>query len=213
MALEFPVLLQLCGVDYFRQLTAAFQDAHPSRQGNLHHIGEAFAVWLAQQLADTDFRWFADMAAVEWAWQECYVAAEPAGSADLAQLAQLTADSQESLRFKLTPACRVVRSRWPVLSIWQAHQRLDADGGASLEHIDMHQSENLLLYRQPQGVLLQTLRDGEAVLLQQLAAGETLGAALEQALLADSSLDPVAALQRAAQAGLFIDLVFDDLMV
>ena len=84
MALEFPVIQQLSGGDYFRQLAADYQRAQPSRSGNLHHIGVAFPAWLTERLAGTDYAWFGDVAALEWAWQECYVAAEPIGRADFA---------------------------------------------------------------------------------------------------------------------------------
>ncbi len=43
LALTFPVVERLGGTDYFRQLALEFLAAHPSRSGNLHHIGAPFA--------------------------------------------------------------------------------------------------------------------------------------------------------------------------
>src|SRR6185436_3867817 len=49
LALGFPVIERLGGTDYFRQLALEFLAAHPSRAGNLHHIGAPFAPFLAQK--------------------------------------------------------------------------------------------------------------------------------------------------------------------
>ena len=74
LALEFPVIQRLVGEDYFRQLALSFLARHPSRSGDLHHIGAPFADFLRAQYAATCYRYFADVAALEWALQECLVA-------------------------------------------------------------------------------------------------------------------------------------------
>lgn len=207
LALEFPVIQQLCGAEYFEQLALEFQDAQPSRRGNLHHIGAAFAAWLAGRMHGTQYEWFAGVAALEWAWQECYVAAESAGTADLSQLAGLTPAQQEALRFVITPACRVLQSQWPVWSIWRAHQPGAADDTIALEDIDLGSGECVLVLRDSQGMRLQRLSAPEATVLQALIAGQPLGTALESAVPPDQHFDPGAALQRAAALGLFTDLL------
>lgn len=208
LALEFPVLQQLCGADYFRQLALQFQQAAPSRNANLHHIGAGFAGWLAGRMSGSGYEWFADVAALEWAWQECYVAADPPGTADFSALLALDEAQQEQLRLRLVPAARVLRSAWPVLSIWRAHQT-DSDGVAAiaLEDIDLQRGESVLVLRQSHGVRLHALTAAEAVLLQQLAADRPLGEALEQSLRHDAAFDAAAALQRAAGLNLFSEVI------
>src|SRR5262245_36975265 len=51
LAQSFPVIERLGGTDYFRQLALEFLAAHPSRSGDLHHIGAPFASFLAQKFA------------------------------------------------------------------------------------------------------------------------------------------------------------------
>ncbi len=202
MTLEFPVIQKLTGAAYFRQLAAEFQHSCPSRSGNLHHIGAPFSNWLTARFADSDYPWFADVAALEWAWQECYVAGEPNGRADLTRLAELSETQQESLRLELHPACRIVRSRWPVMSIWSAHQH-SATTDMNLASLDMTRAENCLILRHAGEVILHSLSDGEAILLGSLQKGDTLGLALEQAVEADADFGAGAALHRAATLGLF----------
>ena len=74
----FPVLVRLAGTDWFRQTGRAYLRRHPSRAGNIHYIGERFAQFLDDELTDTDHDYFADVARLEWAYQEVLVAAESA---------------------------------------------------------------------------------------------------------------------------------------
>ena len=47
LALEFPVVQRLVGEEFFRQTALEFQARHPSRSGDLTHIGAPFADYLA----------------------------------------------------------------------------------------------------------------------------------------------------------------------
>ncbi|HEX5689810.1 MAG TPA: DNA-binding domain-containing protein, partial [Roseiflexaceae bacterium] len=71
----FPVVRQLGGDAWFASIVRRYQQRHPSRSGNLHHIGERFAEFLADEL-DAALGYFADVAALEWAYQEVLVAAD-----------------------------------------------------------------------------------------------------------------------------------------
>ena len=72
----YPVVLRLAGRDWFRQAGRRYQLAHPSRHGNLHHLGRQYADWLATEIGDGPYAYFADVARLEWAYQEVLVAAE-----------------------------------------------------------------------------------------------------------------------------------------
>lgn len=208
LALEFPVIQQLSGADYFRQLAEQFQRTHPSNCGNLHHVGEPFAAWLTQQLSDTDFRWFGDVARLEWSVQQCEVAPDALRNTDFSALANLSPSQQQNLRWVLHPASRVLRSRWPVLSIWNAHQHPARSDAPRLEDIDLNLAENMLVLRQDTGhVMLHALGAGEAMLLQSLAQGATLGAAVDAAQHEETEFDATAALQHAARLGLLCEAI------
>src|SRR3984957_19228850 len=74
LALEFPVIERLVGGEYFQRLAREFQAVHPSRSGNLQHIGAPFAAFLRQRFGGGPYDYFADIAELEWAIEECSVA-------------------------------------------------------------------------------------------------------------------------------------------
>jgi hypothetical protein len=198
LALEFPVIERLCGIEYFRQLAAEFLVTHPSRSGNLHHIGEPFPAYLRRRFGSTRYAYFADVAALEWAYQDSMVAAEAlALSADA--LEEVDPALYEQLVFKLQPSCRLVRSDYPILRIWRANQPetpsddiIDLDSGGDC----------VLVRRMSDGVEFHRIPPGEHALLEAFAHGERLGAALERAQTEDSRFDLGHALRHCLALGL-----------
>ena len=95
LAATFPVIERLAGQDWFRQTGREYMQRCPSRSGNLHYVGERFAAFLDDALRDTDYAYFADVARLEWAYQEVLVAADHP-SFDLSALSGVSPDA---LRF------------------------------------------------------------------------------------------------------------------
>jgi hypothetical protein len=192
LALGFPVIERLGGTEYFRQLAVEFLRAHPSRHGNLHHIGGPFASWLRGKFERTEYSYFADVADLEWAYQEALVAPD-APALPLEALRQIDPAFYEDLTFRFHPACRFVRSDFPIVRIWQANH----PDTASDEVIDLASGgDNVLVIRTPDGVELHRLPREQFVFLQSLAEGNTLGAALGRALEMRQELDVGHALQK-----------------
>ena len=191
LALGFPVIERLGGVDYFRQLALEFLRAHPSRAGNLHHIGAPFAPFLREKFAGTAYLYFADIAALEWAYQEAQLAAdaEPMSPEEFAHVAP---EDYERLAFDFHPACHFVQSRYPIVQVWRANRAetlsdevIDLDGGG----------DNVLVLRTPECVELHRLPSVRFAFFEALGRGETLGAALERALTVEPDFDPGDALR------------------
>jgi hypothetical protein len=193
LALGFPVIERLGGADYFRQLALEFLAAHPSRSGNLHHIGAPFAPFLAGKFAGTRYAYFADIAALEWAYQE----AQLAGDADTGGLspgafAGIAAEDYERLTFTFHPACHFVQSRYPIVKIWRANQAetlsdeiIDLDSGG----------DNVFVLSTAECVEFHRLPAASFALFEALGCGKNLGAALERAQAVESDFDLGAALQ------------------
>ena len=197
LELEFPVILRLVGPDYFRQLALAFLARHPSRSGDLHHVGAPFPGFLQQQLANTEYSYLADVARFEWAYQECLVA-EDAECLNPQTLRDIPMDAYPNLRFTIRPACRLVDSPFPILRIWQANQS-DAEVP---DLIDLTTGpDHLVLMRTPAGFNLSRVPAGDFQLLTAFAAGQTLERALEAALGRDAQFDFGAALRRCIGLG------------
>jgi hypothetical protein len=202
LSLGFPVLERLVGEDYFRHLALDFLKSHPSRAGNLHHIGAPLAGFLEARFEHTEYAYFADIAALEWAHQDALVAADaPALSADA--LRSVDPTLYDLLHFDLHPAARLVQSNYPIIRIWRANQ---ADVAAD-NTIDLSSGgDNVLVLRAPECIEFHRIPAGDFAFLLALSRGENLGAALESALAAEVGFDLGAALRRGLSLNLFTGL-------
>lgn len=172
----YPVVQRRVGAEFFRQLAREYRAVHPSRRGDLHWVGEQFPAWLGQRLRDTGYEWLADLARLEWACEEA-VTAGHAPPLALAQLARHAPEALAQLQVALQPSLRLVASRYPVWSVWQANQQEGDTGPVDLEQGAEHcvaacSDERVAVYR---------LQATEFTLLSQLHAGLTLEAALAAA--------------------------------
>lgn len=193
----FPVTGRLAGRDWFRQTGREYLRHHPSRSGNLHYVGERFAAFLDAELADGPYAYFADVARLEWAYQEVLVAAEP-GVLDLAALAAVPPARHADLVLEAGPAARLVGSAWPLLAIWRANQP-DADPEARVS-LDAGPSR-VLVIRREQHVELRELAAGEFAFLDAVTRAANVVDAAAAALARDPDFDLVAALPRLARLG------------
>jgi Putative DNA-binding domain len=199
LAIGFPVIERLVGGDYFRQLAIAFLGAHPSRAGNLHHIGAPFPSYLRERFVDTEYAYLPDVAALEWAWQEALIAADAEPIAPAA-LGELDPADYEHLRFELHPACALLQCAYPIIRIWRANQP-EASGE---EVIDLTEGgDRVLVLRTPQCIELRRLPAGDFAALEAFARGLPLGEALEAAQAADTAFDLGSALRRFLQLNVF----------
>lgn len=210
LALEFPAVHRLLGAAVCRGLARDFQRAHPSTCGDLHHIGARFADWLRARPELGARQWIADVAALEWAWEEAAVAADAASAVDVAVLAAEEPDRQLARRARLHPAMRVVQSAAPIHRIWRDNLP-DADGNVAALAADYTLSidgggEAVLVERPGRTVYVSTIGPAEAAWLVALADGETLGAAIDRAVTVDVHFDLGAALATAVQRSRIIDL-------
>jgi hypothetical protein len=197
----FPTIVRLSGAEWFRQVGRLYMQRHPSRSGNIHCIGEHFAAFLETELGSSGYEYFADVARLEWAYQEVLVAADHP-TFDLSALALVPPADYGALRFRTHPAMRMVQSRFPVLAIWRANQpdavadeRIALDRGSS----------NVLLIRREDHVELRELPPAEFALLAALARGEPLEQAAERGLEIDPSVALDAALRLIVSLGTLVD--------
>jgi hypothetical protein len=117
----FPVVRRRVGDEFFRQLCARYRERHPSRSGDLHWVGRDFATFLDEHLAGGDYAWLADLARLEWARNECSVAAElPALGPDT--LSGFESADLEHVVFGFQPSMRLHAFSYPIFSVWQANQ-------------------------------------------------------------------------------------------
>jgi hypothetical protein len=203
MRTSFPAVLRLVGDGYFRQCALRFRERHPSRSGDLQQTGVGFAKFLADIHADDAFRYLADVARLEWCWQEVLTAAEHAPFR-LETLAALDPSAYEDVRFSLHPSLRLFSSEYPCRRIWESN----LSDAADLAPIDLQDgADRLALVRIAGHARVHELRAGEFEFLQALYAGEKFGIAVERTLEVDAEFDAGAALRRFVADGTIVACV------
>jgi hypothetical protein len=180
----YPVVCALTAVPFFHAAVDAFADLKPSRGGDLNLYGGAFGDFLAGYSHARDLPYLADVARLEWAIDDAQRASDAAAATQdlVAALAAIPAETLAQRRFALDPSCRLLRSSFPVLRIWQVHQ----PGFTGEPDIDFDVPPECLMVRREAGaVAIERIGAGEFAWLLALQGGEPLGAALDAAFTAD----------------------------
>jgi hypothetical protein len=176
LALTYPVTARIVGEEFFTRQAIDYLALHPSRQGDLHHAGRRFPQFLAAGFASqgSEFAYLADLAKLEWAWAEALVCAD----ASIVGSESLTAFEPPTwplLRFSLHPSVTLIRSTWPIHTIFDEHRR-DQPALVSLSA----GGEYVAVLRRAQIVEAHRLNAGEYLWWTALQSGRTLGEAVEE---------------------------------
>ena len=184
----YPVVKKLVGDPFFHAAVDAFVLAHPSVSGDLNVYGDEFGAFLEGYAPATALPYLPDVARLEWAMDEVGRAADDPTSPDavLAAFAAIASERLPSLRLTLAPTCRLVASQFPILRIWQVNQ----DGAKEDERVSLDEgSVAVLVRRDSHGISLTRIGAGEHTWLAALAAGASLGAAIDAAQDVDATFD------------------------
>src|SRR5262249_9564316 len=125
-----------------------------------------------------------DVAALEWAVHRAHYAAD-ADSIARESIAVLSPQVLLATRFALHPACAWIESRFPISSIWNAHQPQSAV--RLPESLD--RSECALIVRPHWRVAVVNSSAAEVAALAQLRDGANLDTAMSAALAVDAGFD------------------------
>ena len=200
LAAIYPVVEQLVGRGFFGFMVDSYIRAHPSRSGNLHNLGSTMATFLGNFQPASTLPYLTDVARLEWAYHEVFHA-PAARPFEPDELAQTSMDEYPNLCFSLGPACRLVRSPFPIFRIWQVNQE-NYPGDKS---IDLNEgAESTLVVRPGLEVELWHLDPAECCLLGALETGSNLGEALETTLDYSSEFNLQASLAKYLSAGALI---------
>jgi hypothetical protein len=205
----YRVVRELTGVPFFNAAVDAFVFVHPSTGGDLNVYGDTFPSFLATYPHAAPLPYLPDVARLEWAMDEAHRAADAEGDAQrmLAALAAIPAGKIPMQRFALDPSCRLLRSAFPVLRIWQAHQ----DDSGHDRHVEFANDEDFLLIRREDGrVVVERVERGDFAWLAALAAGADLEQGLDAAFDADATFDLGTALRTFIANGVLAAIVAAD---
>ena len=137
---SYPAIAKLLGEDYFKAAARLFVAQHPPQSPVLIWYGADLAAFLESFPPLAAYGYLPDVARLEWAWLEAYHAAD----ADILKpehLASVPEDQLADLEVKLHPACRWIRSEWPVFSLLSVN-RFDGQGG-----VDLNKGQDVLVTR------------------------------------------------------------------
>jgi len=187
LAVAFPTVQALMGDEDFVRLAKAHWRRHPPSGGDMACYGEALPAALADDVQLADWPYLADCARLDWAVHRAEAAADgpdvPAGW-DL-----LGSEDPAVLRLLLQPAATLLRSTWPVGTLWLAHHAVAEAGSAAevdrfaaaREALAQGRAESVAVWRRGWRAELQILGEAEVGFIEALLQGQSLAVALTAA--------------------------------
>lgn len=201
LASRFPAAEKIVGEDFFAAMADIFVRANPPRSPLLFRYGDDLPDFLAGFPPAQSVPYLTDVMRLEIARGRAYHAAD-AAPLDPARLATVAAERLGNLRFSLHPSTAILRSAFPVVTIWAMNA-----GEMPTAAIADWSREDALVVRPHLSVEVLRLPPGGAVFLEALADGETLTTAAEAAMAADTAFDLAANLAGALSAGAFSAII------
>ncbi|SMX32958.1 HvfC/BufC N-terminal domain-containing protein [Actibacterium lipolyticum] len=177
----FPVIHALVGEEFFKAMAGVFLRAHPPSSPLMMFYGTEMADFLADFEPVKHLGYLPDTARLELALRESYHAAD-AAPMDPETLVNLPPDRLMETRLRLSPAVRLVRSAYPITSIWRAHH----DPAAEKPQM---RAEDALIMRPEYDPTVHRLPPGGAAFIGALMNGNKLGGAVAAAEEAAEDFD------------------------
>lgn len=132
LAATYPVVEKLTGLCFFAAATRRYIQVHPSREGDIHAFGGAFAAFLQRYPPARSLPYLPDVARLEWLAHRAFHAADrPAVAIDA--LARVPDADLTTMRVELHPALFLMQSEYPVHRIWEANQDGSSDSSVNLD--------------------------------------------------------------------------------
>jgi hypothetical protein len=181
---NFPATCRIVGDEFFRVMARGYVVSEPPLSPILLGYGAGFARFIARFEPAVSLPYLADVARIEMAWIEAYHAPE-ASPLQPEELAAVPSEFIAETRFSLHPSLRVVRSRFPALTIW----RMNINDGAPTPVDTESGVEDALILRPDAEVAVRSLPGGAAVFIAALAEGGDLMQATKSALATDGHFD------------------------
>jgi Putative DNA-binding domain len=197
LAAVFPATQRITGVDFFRAMARFHVRATPPTSPLLFEYGRDFPDFIDSYEYAKPMPWLADVARIERAWLDAYHAAD-AESLRPQALASIAPERLADTVLIPHPATRIVRSRFPAVSIFTANR-----SNGPVSQVETSDPEDALVTRPGLEVFVRHLPPGGAECLTRLIAGEPLGASAAAALADSPAFDLAANIAGMLEAGAF----------
>ena len=120
LAAAYPTVKAMLGDEALALLARQLWHHHPPTEGDLTAWGQALPDWLANLPEVQEWPYLPDGARLDWARHTAEQASDVLFEPD--SLALLGTQDPTHLRLELRPGLSVIRSDWPVVTLWQVHQ-------------------------------------------------------------------------------------------
>lgn len=168
---RYPVVRKLLWDDAFNRVAHQYVVSEPPRSPVLLQYGETFPQFLRGIGQGAAANYLADVAEIESARTRAYHAADAAPLARDAFNA-MAADEWAELRIALHPSVELLKSNFPVVSIWQANLY------ANDNTLDVWKPECAVIARPHLQVEVHVISAGAYEFIAALAEGQTVGMAI-----------------------------------
>jgi hypothetical protein len=184
LAGRFPVVAQLVGEAFFRAMARIYAEREPPASAVLIRYGASFPNFIAGFAPAASVPYLADIASLEWVRHSAYHAAdavplplrELAGAVDLDDAADAALD--------LHPSLVIVRSPYPIVSIYELNVR-----SGDVPRTRLEGREDALVARPRLEVEIRRLPTGGATFILALKEGRPIGKAAAAALTEAAGFD------------------------
>lgn len=196
---NYPAVDRIVGAEFFSAMARDYVVLRPPTSPVLLDYGDGFADFIAGFAPAQTLPYLADVARIERAWTEAYHARE-ARPLMAVQFAQVRAGDAPNATLTVHPSLRLVRSRYPVLTVWRMNS-----GAEPLAPVDFEAGgEDTLVLRPDADVEVRAVPSGGAAFLHALMEGMTLTEAAQSALYENAEFDLAGNLAALIEAGVFI---------
>ncbi len=203
LAARFPVSEKIVGEEFFTAMAREFVLANPPASPVLLHYGAGFADFAAGFAPAASLPYLADIVRLEDAQVKAYHARDVL-PVDPKVLARIAPERMEGLVFIFHPAASVLRSAYPIVTIWSMNT-----GEMPLAPIADWCAEDALVTRPELSVLTRRIAPASAIFLLALMEGRPLGDAFAAALTADADFDLGRNLADLMRSGAVIDITLE----
>jgi hypothetical protein len=200
LAAVFPATMRITGADFFRAMARFHIRTAPPTSPLLLEYGRDFPDFIERYEYAQSMPWLPDVARVERAWLDAYHAAD-ADALTPQIVACISPEHLSETIFDPHPATRIVRSQFPVVTIFSMNK-----GERPVGKVETTVPEDALITRPALDVMVRRIPPGGAIFLLALLSGKPLGAAVEAALADHSDFDLTANLTGMLQAGAFANV-------
>lgn len=179
----YGAIFLLIGEDCFREIAYAYCRAIPSLSGDRNAYGDRLPAFLARHPLTRSLAYLPDMARLEWASHEAYLAADHA------------------VDNGLHASVRLVESDYPLMALWQLCRHPDTE---EILDLDTLGGDRVLIARPQEDVLMRSVSVGEASWYRALLDKQSPDQAAAAARMTEHGCDPMRYWASAISAGLLV---------